>query len=69
MIYDPSRRIWRTHLPFHLLFLVIAVIGYFKAGTFVGFWIFAGSLALTAAIQGLARRYRMRSGDHKSGSE
>ena len=32
-------RIWRTSLPFHAFFLVIALIGYFKVGTMAGFWV------------------------------
>ena len=55
---EDTKRIWRTHLPFHLLFLGVALIAYFKVDTVVGFWILAASLALTAVFDLMARRYR-----------
>ena len=51
-------RIWRTSLPFHAFFLVIALIGYFKVGTMAGFWVLAASLVLTAVIDLVGRRSR-----------
>ena len=51
-----EKSIWTEQRPIHLLFFVVAIIGYVKSETLWGFAIFGMSLAITAVFSYLANR-------------
>ena len=52
---------WKSQRPFHVFFLVLAVIGYIKSESFVGFYIFIGSICITALFI-LIAKFRSKKG-------
>ena len=50
-----KKSFWRDQRPFHLIFFVIAIIGFIKTGTFWGFVVFGISIAVTAIFAYIGR--------------
>lgn len=64
-----SKSIWKEHLPIHLFFLVIALVGFWKVGTLWGFVILGVSLGGTGIVFVLEKKIiasRNRTNDEQS---
>jgi hypothetical protein len=56
--------LWKKQLPYHIFFLVVAVIIFLRTGSLWGFVGFVGSLALTAILSFVvSKAYRKRGRD------